>query len=650
MCFERIVRYKKGSHVTDKKRSFSRASGWQPLSRRRSGWCDPVVRRATQPSTCAALQWLPPIGRALLIAVIISLVAASTEGAGTGRIAFDDLVEIVAQHQYEAVRPESRSAIALHFKVKDTWHFYADAKTAPGEMNLTVQAQADGLVFDEPVFGESHSYFDKSSERQVQAFSGEFTVYVPFAVEPGTSGQVDIAVSFDGAVCSESLCQRPPFDKLLTRVVVAADAAMDAPAFELPQRVEPKIAAEARPIATVVALALALLAGLVLNLMPCVWPVIPIIVMRLVEQAKQSRARSVALGSAFCGGIMLFFVTLALANIILQVGFDTVFQWGDHFRNPAVLIAMVLLLVVLAMFMFGTFTIGIPASLAGKASGAKGIAGSIGMGFLAAILATPCSFAILTVAFAWAQTQPLVLSTVAILLIGAGMACPYVVLTSLPGLLRSIPKPGRWMEMIKQAIGFILLIIAIKMLAALPQARAVAVLYCAVGFAVAVWIWGTWVSFSTPALRKRIVRTVAVVIAVLAALWLLGEKKELIDWQEYDAQRVAQARLEGQPVLLEFMAEWCLSCKTVEKIVYSRKDVAELIEQKGVLAVRADTTLRDYPATIDLWDVYREPAVPVTILLPPDNPEPVRLRGVLIRKDLTKELTKLANNKDAKSE
>ena len=599
------------------------------------------------------------IGRELLIALIACLLpvsivlaqpTASAEGAGTGRIAFEDLVEIVGQQQYATVRPESRSAVALHFKVKDTWHFYADAETAPGGMNLKVKAQADGLVFEEPVFGESHSYFDKSSGQQLQAFSGEFTVYVPFAVESGASGEVDIAVSFDGAVCSESLCQRPPFDKLLTRVVVSADAAMDSPAFELPKRAEPQIAAEARPLATVVALALALLAGLILNLMPCVWPVIPIIVMRLVEQAKQSRARSVALGLAFCGGIMLFFVGLALANIILQVWFDTVFQWGDHFRNPAVLIAMVLLLVVLAMFMFGIFAIGIPSSVAGKASGAKGIAGSIGMGLLAAILATPCSFAILTVAFAWAQTQPLPLGTVAILLMGAGMACPYVILTSMPRLLAWIPKPGRWMEMIKQALGFILLIIAIKMLAGLPHARAVAVLYCAIGFAVAVWMWGTWVSFSTPARRKRIVRTAAVVIAVLSALWLLPEKKELIDWQEYDAENVAQAWLEGRPVLLEFMAEWCLSCKTVEKIVYSRKDIADLIEQKGVLAVRADTTLRDYPATIDLRDVYREPAVPVTILLLPDNPEPVRLRGVLIREDLTKELIKLANKKDGKSE
>ena len=98
---------------------------------------------------------------------------------------------------------------------------------------------------------------------------------------------------------------------------------------------------------------------------------------------------------------------------------------------------------------------------------------------------------------------------------------------------------------------------------------------------------------------------------------------------------------EGRPVLIEFMADWCLSCKTVEKTVYSRKDIADLIEQKGLLAVRADTTLRDYPATIGLKDVYNEPAVPVTVLLLPGHEEPVKLRGILIRDSLTELLNEL---------
>lgn len=580
---------------------------------------------------------------ALSIAIVLFPVLAYAQADET--IAYRDLVEISAKQQYASVRPDTDSAIALHFKLKDTWHFYADEETAPGRMNLKINPEAEGVEFGDVIFPPSKSYFDKSSNLQLKAFSDEFTVYLLFSVAASAAGNVEVRISFDGAVCSQMQCQLPSFKKLITNVNVSADAAMEDAAFQLPVITPQPSAVEADGVGDAVtvylALPLAIFAGLILNIMPCVWPVIPIIVMRLLEQAKHSRARSVALGLAFSGGIILFFVAMAVVNIALRVGFDTVFQWGDHFRNPAFLIAMVLLMVVLAMFMFGVFSIGIPASVAGRAGSGKGFAGSVVMGFLAAVLATPCSFAILTVAFAWAQTQQLFLSTVAILLIGVGMALPYLVLTSIPKLLERIPKPGRWMDFFKQALGFVLLVIAVKLLSALPDEQKIATLYCCAVFAFSVWMWGTWVTYSTAKLRKWITRTAAVVISVIAGFTLLPQQTELIDWRDYDAAVINEAVVEKKPVLIEFMADWCLSCKTVEKTVYNRKDIADLIEQKGVLAVRADTTLRDYPATIDLKDIYREPAVPVTILLLPGQKDPAKLRGIMIRNSLVEHLDKL---------
>jgi hypothetical protein len=131
------------------------------------------------------------------------------------------------------------------------------------------------------------------------------------------------------------------------------------------------------------ALILAFVAGLSLNIMPCVWPVLPIIVMRLVEQARQSKGKSVVMGLAFCLGILLFFACLAGANIILQVFYGQVLQWGDQLRNPGFVAAMAMLLVVLALFMFGVFTINVPSSLASKGGSGKGLGGAVGMGFLA---------------------------------------------------------------------------------------------------------------------------------------------------------------------------------------------------------------------------------------------------------------------------
>jgi len=378
--------------------------------------------------------------------------------------------------------------------------------------------------------------------------------------------------------------------------------------------------------------------------MPCVWPVLPLIVMRIVEQAKQSKSRSIAMGSAFCFGILLFFACLAGANIILQLFYGTVLQWGDQFRNPAFVAGMALLLVVLALFMFGVFTITVPSSIAGKSGSGKGFAGAVGMGFLAAILSTPCSFAILAAAFAWAQAQPLLLATVTIIAIGVGMAAPYAILTSMPGLLKRLPKAGRWMELFKQTIGFLLLIIAVKMISALPEVRRMGVLYFAVVLGLSVWMWGSWVGYGTKQSRKWLIRIIAIALTVSAGwVFLPAPAAERISWQDYDATLVEAALAEQRPVLIKFTADWCLSCQVVEKTVYSREDIGQLIEEKGVLAIKADTTVKDYPATFALKNVYNEPGVPVSMLFVPGEKNPIRWRSMSFADELKTRLEKLAS-------
>ena len=374
-------------------------------------------------------------------------------------------------------------------------------------------------------------------------------------------------IGIEGAVCSDIQCRVPNFGQISTTVKISSDAPMTEPKFVVPTATQKAVPTSALSDGAAnyplwFALALAFLAGLSLNIMPCVWPVLPIIVMRLVDQARESKSKSVFMGFAFCLGILIFFSCLAIANIILQVFYGTVLQWGDQFRNPAFVAAMAMLLVVLALFMFGIFGITLPSSLAGKSSAGRGYSGSIGMGFLAAILSTPCSFAILAAAFAWAQTQPLLPATITIMIIGVGMALPYAILTSIPGLLSRIPKAGRWMELFKQAIGFVLLIIAVKLISALPEVRRTGVLYFSVILAFCVWMWGSWVAYDTAPLRKWFIRIIAVAVAVIAGIiFLPAPKAELIAWQKYDADLIQKALDEGKPVLIKFTADWCLSCR-----------------------------------------------------------------------------------------
>jgi thiol:disulfide interchange protein len=228
------------------------------------------------------------------------------------------------------------------------------------------------------------------------------------------------------------------------------------------------------------------------------------------------------------------------------------------------------------------------------------------------------------------------------MVIGIGMALPYAILTSMPGLLNRLPKPGKWMEIFKQGIGFVLLIIAVKLITALPEARISGVLYFAVVLAFCAWMWGTWVGFGTKPVRKWLVRIIAIALALGAGwIFLPAPANELIDWQSYDAQKIQTAIEHKRPVLIKFTADWCLSCHTAERIVYSRRDIAKLIEQKDVLAIKADTTEKDFPATIALQQTYHEPGVPVTILFVPGEKEPFRWRGIFFAKQLKKHLQQL---------
>jgi thiol:disulfide interchange protein DsbD len=574
----------------------------------------------------------------LLLTVAAAANLLSHPAAASDQIR-DETAEIKLLFQHQPVAPDSNSAIQIQFNLAKDWHFYADEKTAPEGMELKVTGQGQGLVFGKAVFPKGDLYFDKFTGKKLEVFSNNFSIYLPFAVNTKIQNS-EVKVTIKGLACSEQLC-KPTSYEITKKLDISASADMSKPAFSIPVGAATAEVSQNSQTPAQVALPLAILAGLLLNVMPCVWPVLPIIVMRLVGQAKQNVAKSIALGLAFAAGIMLFFAVLAAVNIILKLGFGLVFQWGDQFRNPAFVTGMALLMVVLALYMFGVFTFGIPASVSsGKQSG--GLAGSVGMGFLAAVLSTPCSFAILTFVLAWAQTQPITFATITILLIGVGMALPYVILTSMPKLLAKIPKPGRWMELFKHATGFVLLGIGVKLLEAVQADKIIDILYYAVVLAVCVWMWGVCVSYETPAVKKFVIRLAAIILAVAFGFLLLsGPQKAIIDWQPYNAEVIAAAQKENRPVIIDFSADWCLSCKILDKTVFSSKQIGDLIKQKGVLAIKADTTRYDYPATIALREIYKEPAVPVTVLLLPGKETPIKLAGNLIKNELVKNLQSL---------
>jgi cytochrome c biogenesis protein CcdA/thiol-disulfide isomerase/thioredoxin len=397
---------------------------------------------------------------------------------------------------------------------------------------------------------------------------------------------------------------------------------------------------------TLVHLLLALVAGVSINALPCVLPVIPIILMRLFEQSKQSSGQRLAKGTALCLGIILFFAVFALVSAVINVATGAALNLNDLYRYPGAVVTLFLALILFGLMMLDVVPLLLPSSIAGRQSTGTGLGASLGTGLFVAILSIPCSGPMLGAALGWAQTQERIVGSAAIILMGVGMALPYAIIVAFPVLLSWLPKPGVWMEIFKKSCGFLLFLIAVKLsLAALPKDRLVNVLMYGVIFSFCLWMWGKWVNILTPPARKWSIRGIAVAIAVGSGLWLLPSdalpEGATVDWQHYESARINAARSEGQAVLLKFTADWCSDCRVVERRVYHDAEVVRQLRNKGVLAIKADTTSIDFPATKDFRNVYAEAgAIPVTILLVPDQP-PVKLRGIFEKGELLAHLEKL---------
>jgi thiol:disulfide interchange protein len=575
-----------------------------------------------------------------------SLYAETANAASSGPAELARYEKEFSSARLEPARIGEQRGIAVIFEGSDDLHYYAREETAAAKgFELKVSAKSDDFEFGKAVFPK-WTFFQDPAVGRVEVYIGGFTAFVPIKAVKGSKDTGDVEVTISGQACTSKICLIPLVNTTL-RVTVDYSKSDSWKQISLESKgaVSEGAAGPSYPIWY--ALGLAFLAGLLLNIMPCVWPVLPLIVMRIVEQAKRGKRRSMVMGLAFCMGILLFFfAVLVVPNIILQVFYGTVMQWGDPFRSPFFVGFLALLLVVLALFMFGVFGITVPSSVASRSGSGKGYAGAAGMGFLAALLSTPCSFGILGAAFAWALGQNLALGTLAITLIGVGMATPYAILTSMPGLLKRLPKGGQWMELFKQAVGFVLLGIAIWLVSVLPQQRRADVLYFALALSFCVWMWGGWVSYNTIRWRKVLIRSIAVALALFAGrIFLVPPVPSAvpIDWQPYDAGIIETARTDGRPVLIKFTADWCLSCKVVERAVYAREEISKLVREKNVLAIKGDTTGtgEDYPATSGLKNVYKEPGIPLSVFFLPGQEQPLRWRSKSFVDELKEALEKL---------
>ncbi|TVR48448.1 MAG: thiol:disulfide interchange protein [Puniceicoccaceae bacterium] len=376
-----------------------------------------------------------------------------------------------------------------------------------------------------------------------------------------------------------------------------------------------------------VAIGFAFVGGLILNLMPCVFPILSIKIFSFVQHSGHVQSRMARHGGVFGLGVLVSFWVLAGLLIALRAG-GAELGWGYQLQSPAFIIFIAGLLFLLSLMLMGVFEFGGSLiGLAGKTSG-SGYSGSFLTGVLATIVATPCTAPFMGAALAYALTQPALNSLLVFTALGLGMATPYMLLSSFPALLKFLPKPGPWMETFKQFMAFPLLATVIWLVWVLGQQVGVdGLLYFFGGLllvSMGAWVLGRW---ATP-VRVRRVRLIGQAVAV--ALLIGGGYVAYgatqfeptvgatagggaVQWEEFHPDKVREHLAAGRPVFIDFTAAWCLTCKANELVVFRSADVRERIEQMDVALLKADWTNRN-PMITQALASYGRTGVPLYVL------------------------------------
>lgn len=566
--------------------------------------------------------------------------------------------------------------IALRVRVQPNWYLYHDdlgPEDAVGKPT-TVRLTAPGVNFGRARFPEPERFEQEIGARGkptwIWGHKGQVVIYARGVLEPGAEPPDldDIEAIIDGLTCEE-LCvpyreeliaEGPGPDALfaafpadlpgpeeetagaseLPAAVGGTRADLDYSTFEFPE-FRPRVSLEGEDSGAdhglIVWLLLAFVAGMLLNIMPCVLPVISIKVLSFVQQAGEDRKRVFQLGTVFAAGILLVFWALAVVAILLQM------SWGEQFQDETFLIVMIGIVFAFSLSMFGVYELGVPNQV-GQMAGIRreGLGDALFKGMLATVLATPCSGPFLGSTLTWTLSQsPLVIFLIFTSL-GLGMALPYVFLTAQPALLKRLPRPGPWMETFKQSMGFLLLATVIFLMISLRQDHLLYTVTLLMFIGMACWWYGRFASFDKSFGRRMAHLGVGFAIVLGGARFSFVEFRGFFEpneahWVRFEPDAFMEHIERGDTVFIDFTAKWCANCLFNKATVFDSDSVRAVMRERGVVPMLADIT-DDSPYTDMVKRLMHQlggRSIPFLAVFPGDRPhEPIVRHAIVTRSDM----------------
>ena len=382
----------------------------------------------------------------------------------------------------------------------------------------------------------------------------------------------------------------------------------------------------------------AFIAGLLMNVMPCVLPVLAIKILSLVQQAGEKRSRIIALNFAYTLGVMSVFMVFAVISWGLGHSFSAIFQ------NETFMIVMACVVFLMGLSLFGVFELPVPGILPSATHHTEGLGGAFNTGIIATVLGTPCIGPFIAPVFTWSLSQPPAVVFSIFGMMGIGMASPFLLTGIFPAMVNWLPRPGDWMVKFKQFTGFVLMGTVIWLLFTIDLLWRGPVLILLLALAMLVWVnenlaqnhdprWKRW--------RAHILALVASAPVFLFGLWMLQHVQpdsSKMPWEQFSEAQLTQFRAEGKPMLIDFTADWCVICKLNETFALEHDETVKFVKEHGFIPMMADFS-RPEPEILKWLRKFGQESVPLTLIIPPGkDSEIIALRGRYSQAELLEKL------------
>jgi thiol:disulfide interchange protein DsbD len=531
-------------------------------------------------------------------------------------------------HQAFQLQAELRDdRLILNWDIADNYYLY--------QKSFKFKAVSDELSLDTPLFAEGQQKWDEYFEADVVVYYGTTTVEVPF-----TSALPVISVEIESQGCADAGLCYPPRKELLNVDTISGITTLSEPAKKSPAASE----LSQPSLSLGLILIFALVGGLILNLMPCVFPILSIKVLSFTQQHQTSSARKQH-GLAYTLGVVLSFVAIAGLMLSLRAGGEAI-GWGFQLQSPGFVIFLVYLFTFLGLSLSGYMQIFTGLMSVGQNTNtSSGLASSFMTGVLATTVASPCTAPFMGPALGFAISQNSVVALLIFAFLGLGMALPFVALTLIPSLASKLPKPGQWMENLKQFLAFPMYLTALWLLWVAGRQTGVDVVIAVVTglvlMVLAIWLWqlATKVNSSGAILTSKLLAVLVLIAAVAVTEKELNQRDQVQPWQDYSPQRLENLRSNGNAVFVNLSADWCITCLVNERVAMGDKFYASL-KSNNVTYLKGDWTFKD-PQITKLLNQYNRNGVPLYLLFSSNSQDAQVLPQILTESLLLDKINQL---------